>query len=177
MSGLYGFPAAGVPTSQNFLDLEPLFAIKSAETTASNSTFANDADLHVAYAANTTYAVETVFFVTGAGSATLGDFSMRWTFGANATMYWGGLGLVAAVAYGNSTSGNVETIPRFDASSPGSTFNFGTPSTNYSTIIGRGLLTTGASTGTLQLQWAQRVTTATVTKLRENSYMMLRKLK
>jgi hypothetical protein len=160
-------------------DLSSPYAIKPAdEARASTATPTNDADMLVAGVAGRTYAVTFMARTTGAGSATLGDITFQWTFptGAGATLALDYLGLTSGVAYGVSTTGNVNAISTINTTSASTAVPFGTPSTNFSTVIGTGLWVVGASSGNLQLQWSQRVSTGTATTLGKGSYILLTRM-
>lgn len=157
-------------------EVQPLYATKAAdESRTSNVTLSDDADLFVIGAANATYEVTFMGRTTGAGSATLGDISVQWTYptGSGAQFSMAYMGLTFGVAYGVSTAGSVNAITVLGTTSPSAAVSFGTPSTNYSSLIGKGLWVVGQTAGVLRLQWAQRVSTGTSTKLGQGSFLAL----
>lgn len=162
------FAPFDVPTSDDYSFITPLKAYKSAEELrTSTTTFSDDADLVIPGRANAVYSVTLSLRVTGAGSATLGDILLRFTFptGTGAALNIGYTGLQPGVAYGVATGGSVNAVDWYDTASPSTATSMGTVLTNYNKIIGVGTWWVGAINGNLRLQWAQRVSTATSTKL------------
>lgn len=160
-------------------DLSSPFAIKPADLSrASVTAVSNDTDMVVTGVAGRTYLVTFMARVSGAGSATLGDITFQWSYpvGAGSAFTMGYLGLATAVAYGVSTAGSINTITVTDTGSPSTSVAFGTPSTNFSTVTATGVWVVGATSGSLQLQWAQRVSTATATVLGKGSCILLTRM-
>lgn len=169
------FPAGHEPSADEFGVLLPISAVKSVdESVTSSTTLQDDDELFVTVQNGATYQLECVVGATGAGSATLGDIAIGWTFpGGTLTHY--AIGLTSAVAYGVSTTGQVNSVRFRDTTSPSSSYPFGTPSTN-SGMIRIGLLYQCTADGTLKMQWAQRVSTGTATTVKAGSHLVGRRI-
>lgn len=168
------FLAGHEPTAAEYGVLLPVSAVKTVSQNAtSNTTLQDDAELFVAVQNGATYQLDCVVAATGAGSATLGDITIGWTF-PGGTLTHHAIGLASAVAYGVSTAGQVNSVRFRDTTSPSTSYSFGTPSTNYGTIR-IGLLYACTADGTLKMQWAQRVSTATSTTVGAGSYLVGRR--
>lgn len=169
------FAPGHAPTSAEFAVLLGKTVIKSVdESLASNTTLQNDDELFVTVENGATYRGECVLGTTGAGSATLGDITIGWTF-PGGTLTHHAIGLTSAVAYGVSTTGQVNAVRFRSTTSPSSTYSFGTPSTNLGFVHIKFSYACTAD-GTLQLQWAQRVSTATATTVGAGSYLSLQRV-
>lgn len=159
------------PSPSEFQVLLPLSASKPAnQTITSTTTLTNDNDLFVAVQSGATYQFEVSLGVMGAGSATVGDINLRWTF-PGGTLTTHAVGLTSAVAYGVSTTGSVNSVRFRDTTSPSTTIPFGTPSTNFA-VVTINMIYACTADGTLQLQWAQRVSSGTATAVGAGSYMV-----
>lgn len=160
--------------------IKPVFAQKpSDESVASSTVMQNDDALFVNGIANATYEVYMELSVTGAGSATLGDIQLQFTFptsGSGQSLSLGYIGLTSAVAYGVSTTGQVNAVNFRNTASPSTSAPFGTPNINFGLIIATGTWVVGTVAGQLQLQWAQRVSTGTATTVRQGSLLRLMRL-
>jgi hypothetical protein len=160
--------------------ITPVFAQKIAdESVTSSTTPQNDDHLFCAGVAGAAYEVYVQLSVTGAGSATVGDVSIQFTFptsGSGQSLALGYTGLTNSVAYGFNTAGSVNNVTFRNTTSPSNGASFGTPSTNFTPIFISGIWVVGTVAGTLQLQWAQRVSSGTATTARTGSLMRLMRL-
>lgn len=170
------FPAGHQPTPSEFAVLLERTVIKSVdESLPSSTTLQNDDELFLSVENGASYKGEAVLGASGAGSATLGDILIGWTF-PGGTLTHHAVGLLAGVAYGVSTGGSVNAVRFRDTSSPtASPYSFGTPLTNFG-VVRIGLSYVCTADGTLRLQWAQRVSTATATTVGAGSYLSLRRV-
>lgn len=168
------FPTGREPSAAEIQVLLGKFASKPTNQSVTSSvTFVNDNDLKVTVENGATYYVEVNLFATGAGSATAGDIQLRWTTpGGNMSFGW--MGLTNSVAYGTNTAGSVNSVQFFDSTTTTTASAYGTPSVNKTLIMGRGTYACTAD-GTLQLQWTQRVSSATSTTLTAGSNIVVRR--
>lgn len=152
-----------------------LSVYKTADESVPNSVaLQNDDHLFLPVVNGAVYTFELVVYVTGAGSATAGDFTHAWTF-PGGTLYYGAQGLTNSVAYGVSTTGSVNALTFINNTSPSSAMSHGTPLTNITPIFGRGLYVCTAN-GTLQLQWCQRAVSATPTTVKTGSHLLAHRI-
>lgn len=132
------------------------------ETVTSSIVLQNDDDLLFAVAANEVWKFELLLLYE---AATTADISFGLTFPAGAAGTWGGHGL--GIAAGTNTDSFV--AKHIDLAT---TLNFGGGGVGVpvtATVWGR--IRNGATGGTLRLQWAQRVSDATGTILKTDSYL------
>jgi hypothetical protein len=147
--------------------LVPVFARKTADQTKANATLANDTHLALAVSASSTYIVDLFLIIDG---SLAGDFKMGFTGPAGATMDW----VIAAQGTGaTGTNGNQS----FAYQTLATTDNAGTIGAAAKLVIcPTGTLVTSTTAGTLQLQWAQNTTDATVTTLFTGSWLRLERV-
>lgn len=158
--------------------LVPAFAYKTVDqnTGANNTTLQNDTHLAVGGIAGAVYLVDTHFEIQGAGSAAAGNMKFAWTFpaGAGCQLTWSGAGMAVNDIAGATTEGKGSWLSTLSTTSPSTpSIVFGTPSANWAGVGGRGLWIVGGTAGTLQLQWAQSVNSATASTIRTGSYINL----
>lgn len=171
------FSAGSKPTASELNSWLPIFAYKTInqDTGANNTTLGNDSALFVTGTAGYIYTVETHFEVSGAGSSTAGNIKFAWTFptGGGQQLTWSGEGMAVNDISGTTAEGRNSHLAVLTTSSPSASVVFGTPLTNFVGIVGRGLWIVGSTGGTLQLQWAQSVNSATASVVRSGSWVRL----
>lgn len=141
-----------------------LFARKTANQSVTASiTKVDDTHLSVSVIATAVYLVQWSLRTDG---ATTGDLRYAFAGPAGATMTWSSLGLdIAAAAAAAPFDQDVAAI--------GTDVLHGTlPTTTVSRVEGTGLLITTGTAGTFKMQWAQRVSDATATRLLQDSWML-----
>lgn len=135
------------------------------EPVTASTAMQNDDELFSAVSANATYSVMLHLFHD---AATAADITIGWAGPAGATMNWG-----AVVAHVNETSSgtvaNVSMQTRIisEVQDIGGGASTGTYSVVHGTLI------TSSTAGTLNFQWAQRVSSATPTNVRAGSMLIL----
>lgn len=147
-----------------------LFARKTAdESVASSTTLQDDDHLTLSVAASAFYQAE--LFMIFDGDATTGDLKIQFSAPAGAAFSYGTLS--PHTDQTSTTSSTMKVAEQTLAAA--STYGCMGSGTN---IIGRasGLLVTSGTAGTFKLTWAQNGSTATATRLRANSYLLLRRV-
>lgn len=146
-----------------------LFARKTSDQAKStDATLANDSELVVTVVASATYVFDGFLVYDG---ATTGDIQVKLVPPASATLVW--------VPNGppSSASGTATTLKVPKEGTAADTFGaVGTGAGNILVMAPRGILRTGASAGTLQLQWAQGTSDATATTLYADSWLRATRL-
>jgi len=144
----------------------PLAVVKSAdESVTSSTTVQNDDELVLSVAASCTYAFD-LFIIYEGGTQGSSDLKMQYTLPAGAT---GHLDVVYLDSSGGQHSAGDNTAS--------STWTAGTAGAgNNKLFFGRGIVVISSTAGSLQIQWAQGTSSGTATKVKTNSYMMLRRL-
>lgn len=153
-----------------------LFARKTAsESVTSSTVLQNDDHLFVSVLANTTYEILLLLRVSGNSALNTGDLRIDLTIPAGAALLAAGVGVSVS-----STDTKNEQLAHIGDMGSGSSRVFGTTGTGggaaNSSVLVRGILVVAGTAGTLQLQWAQNVSSATPTTLHTNSFMVLREL-
>jgi len=147
------------------IPFDTFFAKKSADQTVNNSTAViNDADIVISgLLAAATYIFRAYIIYTSTTATP--DIKIGFTFPAGGTISW--------VPNGIATTGTTDdgTI-RMPATSTG-TRALGTVAGTDMVAVPQGILVTGGSGGSLQLQWAQSTATAENTIVRANSYILV----
>lgn len=167
------FAAGQMPTAASIESLVPVFARKTGdESIASTTTLQNDDALFCAVAANKVYTVEVCAFYVGNET---GDIKFAFTFPTGATVHFFGLiGWDSDTGFNTGgTHGTVEFLAQQNQTSSPTGAVTGTASTTTLGALLKGLIVVGSTAGTLQLQWAQRVSNATSTVVKAGSYMRL----
>jgi hypothetical protein len=136
---------------------------------SSTTTFTDDTDLIVAVDANEVYEVRCSLLVHSS-SAAAGDFKMKFTAPAGAVM------LATATGYDTTatTTNNLVTT----GLTLNTTASFGVVQTAepWNPVQISGVLTTSGTAGNFTLQWAQNVSSATVTRLQAQSFLSLNRV-
>lgn len=168
------FTAGQLITANELNLLVPLFARKASDQSVTNSaTLVNDNDITFSLVANQTYMIE----LHGIGVSTTSNapgIIIQWTLGGTLT----GLGRNSIGPSGPAinTLAN-KTTARFEASTTGGgsgTF-YGVDLTNLTSFYDIIVVSSGASGGTVTLQWAQAVaTTSTTTTLKTGTFAVAR---
>jgi hypothetical protein len=142
----------------------PLFARKTSDQAkTSDAALANDAQLVVAVVANAIYLFD--LFLVYDGAAT-GDIQFKLVPPAGATLLW------VPIGFPSSAAGTSSTVKMPKEGTAADTFGaVGTGAGNIVVMTPRGILRTGASAGTLQLQWAQGTSDGTATTLYTDSWI------
>ncbi|MEU0667195.1 hypothetical protein ABZ508_02540 [Streptomyces lavendulocolor] len=147
------------------------YAHKTAdEAVTSSTTLQNDNHLLVSLAANSQY--EIVLRMAAQGSAS-GDIKLAWTLPAGATSQRFCRGPDTS-----STGSSAATTVRSNGLTNGHTtaINYGVFSTSQQSFIEEILyVTTGATAGVAQLQWAQNAVDATATTVVAGSHIVFRR--
>lgn len=161
------FDAKGRATTATTTTLNvPVSVVKSADESVTSSTVLQDDDeLLVAVVANAVYMVEATVFVTG---ATAGDVKVTFALPASAT---GVIGLAGQILAGASSDDWHRMNTVIDFVTP-DFMNFGVISTTQpQPVTVAGSIFTGASAGTLQMQWAQNASSGTATVVKKGSWL------
>lgn len=144
----------------------PVIVPKAAtEPLTASTTMQNDDELFASVAASATYAVQLHLFHD---ADTTGDIKIGWSGPAGATMNWG-----AVVAHVNETSSGTVTAVSMQTRIISETQDIGGGSSTGTYSVVHGTLITSATAGTLNFQWAQRVSSATATNVRAGSMLIL----
>ncbi|MFE9064941.1 hypothetical protein [Streptomyces violaceusniger] len=148
------------------------FVRKTAdETLTSNATLQNDDHLSAAVAANATYTFEVVLFTIEASGDFVGDIKTAFTIPASSTLHMMGTG-AHVTDLSSGTSSNAEWIGRpSQTTSPTQTLSYGV-GTSQTALVLKGIIITGGTSGTLQLQWAQNVSDASGLTIKAGSWMV-----
>lgn len=154
-------------TSARLNALVPTLAQKtSTESVTSSTTLQNDDQLAVSVLANAGYRLTAVIRYDG---VTGGDIKIGWTGPSGCAFDYAANALgTAAVVYTDDQQfpGNISSTPTFGAVGVGTT----------ASIHIEGLVEVGATSGTLQFQWAQGTSNATATRVLGDSYIVLQRL-
>lgn len=144
----------------------PTIVVKAAtEPITASTTMQNDDELFATVAANATY---DVLLHLLHDSATAGDITIGWTAPAGAVMTWGLIGAQSGETSSSTVANvNMQTRTILEAADLGGGASTGT----YGLV--HGALITSATAGTLNFQWAQRVSSATASNVRAGSVLML----
>lgn len=156
------------PSSEPVPDYRLIVKSADQDVTASTS-LVNDDELSAVVEPNTIYRV---ILVLHAGGHTSGDIKIAWTTpsGSDTGGRWvQGPGQDATLGSGSAT---MQTV----AANWTTERNYGTSESFNISIIEHGLLTTGDSTGFLQVRWAQRVSNATATTVRQRSNLWVQRV-
>lgn len=137
----------------------------AAESVTSSATLQNDDELFLAVEASRFY--DFVAFLKYDG-ATAGDIKFAWTGPSGFTIRYRHTGAATGLA---GTSGDIDYREITEADTLGVGANGAA-----TTLICRmeGIVTTSATAGTLQLQWAQFASSATATRVFAGSFLYLR---
>ena len=161
------FATGDVPTAAqvNSWFVNVLVAYKTAdESVTSSTTFQDDDHLTVAVEANCVYVLEMVLSYDALAA---GDLKTQFVMPAGATVVGAALGLTTTAA---------ATTDDYTTSWVGLANVGGVGAGSTQAVYARGLFTTSGTAGTLKLQWAQTVSSATATRIFTGSYMLLRRV-
>lgn len=155
---------AGTIRGQFGNEVDGLFVQKTAtESVTSSTTLQADDDLTVTLEALTSYAF--MFVLQTTCSSVTPQLKYRWAE-ADGYYSWGGTSMVAngsaAVAGDDDRGATTQVV--------------GHAVSGQSSVIGHGLITTGASGGTFRLEWAQNVSNANAVNILLQSYARFWKL-
>jgi hypothetical protein len=155
-------------TDINTKIVQCLFVDKpSDESVTSSTTLQNDNHLKFTAAANTNYWVKAYIMIDGADTA--GGIQLGWYGPADATFDW------CSDALGDDADGfgpvsrtrqTISTVPDMKTNGPGS----------FLIVPAVGVLKVGATGGTFGFRWAQSTSSATATKVKALSGMIITKL-
>jgi hypothetical protein len=144
------------------------YAAKTAnQQLTNNASLGNDAHLVVPVLANATYIVEGAIFYDGAYNQ--GDLKVDWAIPAGSNFMWS---INGPATGGQAAYASQSTLA--GGSTPLSAGTYGTGGTQ-TTITPRGLLTTGASAGNLQLRWAQNTAHASTLTVYQRSWIRVQR--
>lgn len=154
---------------QNAHPVQQQWVVKSGdETITSSTTLQNDDHLFLSVAANTRYLLET--FLMAIGSVNVQRIKLFWTAPSGSTLQWSLLSV-----FGNATSST--DAMECGTLAIGDTGKINAVSSVTPTFsVPRGILLTGGSAGTLQLQWAPDNVTANSATLKSGSMLRLTRL-
>jgi hypothetical protein len=142
-----------------------LKASKTALQLKTNNTLANDTELFLPLVANAKYQFEAFLIYDGISAA---DFKIAFTGPASAIGVYAAFGPQSGVSLTsmNSTAANL-----------GGALNLANNAVNAAMCARpSGSITTAASTGNLQLQWAQVATNATATRVFDGSWLKAQRI-
>lgn len=160
--------AGHIVTVEDF-DVFGVTAYKTGdESVTSSTTLQNDDLLVLPVVANARYIMDALFFYTGAGDGPTGGLKLGWTGPSGATMLWNNFG----------TNQNTGALVGYNvvAENIGGGRGVGTNGGTQMSCAPKGTLVTGASSGNLQLQWAQGGSNATATVLKVGSFIRLTRI-
>jgi hypothetical protein len=140
----------------------------SNESVSSSSSLQNDNDFNITLEANTTYEIMVALSVSGSNT---GNLRLSWSKGSGVTIY-NRIKVGPYQAGGDSGNTNVNMISDEYNNDAGYT----TDGTNNSSIIEMFVVSTGSSSNTLVMRWAQITSDSTATTITSNSYMKITKL-
>lgn len=144
----------------------PVIVAKAAtEPLTASTTMQNDDELFASVAANATYSVMLHLFHD---ADTTGDINIGWSGPTGATMNWG-----AVVAHVNETSSGTVTAVSMQTRIISEVQSIGGGASTGTYSVVHGTLITSSTAGTLNFQWAQRVSSATATNVRAGSMLIL----
>lgn len=163
------YSTGDVPTATDFNEwlLNVRWARKAANLDrSSTTTFADDPDLTVSVLANAVYEVRCSLLVHSS-SQTAGDFKMKFTGPAGATLLATAYGYDAAATTNNGVVAAGLTL--------NTTGSFGIVQVvePWNPVQVSGVLVTSVTAGLFTLQWAQNTSSATVTRLQAHSFLRL----
>lgn len=149
------------------------YAVKAANTTrASTTTKTDDPDLTMPVVANAVYYVE--FILAAQSSSTTPNINTAWNVPATAT------GLKFAHGPTNNATNFVtrtDTNARVSAHGYTTGLDYIINGSGVSVaILEKSIVTTGANSGTIAIQWAQNTSNATGTVVEAGSYMYIRRI-
>lgn len=149
----------------------PDVVVKAAnETVTSSTTFQDDNDLFVSVSANATYEVK-LFLLHDSDATAAGDIKIQWTAPAASTMTWGSQG-----ANVSTTSSSAVTETNMQSRTISENAGYGGGDSTGTVAFIQGVLTTSATAGTLQLQWAQNTSNAVASTVRAGSTLSVRRI-
>jgi hypothetical protein len=137
------------------------------ETVTNSTTLQNDDELFLSVEANATYEVELWLLHS---SGTTGDFKGGWTAPSGATFAWGVHGVSGASV---STVGATEV--NFQIRTLAESIQLGGANLSGTAAYLRGTLVTSSTAGTLQFQFAQQVSDAAATQVRNGSVLKIKR--
>lgn len=143
------------------------------ETIANSAVMQNDDALLFAAAANSIYVVEGLLLVTISGGASAADFKLGFSGPAGYNFSGGGPGPDVAMA-GAQAIGSTNWAGIIGAA--GTTFTYGLFSTGVTMIPFAAVVTTVATAGNVNVQWAMNVATAVNLTVKAGSYLHARKV-
>lgn len=135
------------------------------EPLSASTTMQNDDELFASVAANATYSVMLHLFHD---ADTTGDINIGWSGPTGATMNWG-----SVVAHVNETSSGTVTAVSMQTRIISEVQSIGGGASTGTYSVVHGTLITSSTAGTLNFQWAQRVSSATATNVRAGSTLIL----
>jgi len=140
----------------------------TTETVTSSTTLQNDDELFVSVEANATYQVDLSLIHS---SGTSGDIKITFDGPSGASMTWGAIG-----AHINETSSTTVTAVNMQGRAITETTEFGGGNLAAMTAYVSGTLVTSGTAGTLNFQWAQRVSDPAATQVRAGSSLIVRRI-
>lgn len=146
----------------------PKTAVKSADTTVTNSTtVVFDSDLTIPLAANTTYTLEGFLLITCA-TAGVGGYKMNLPVPSGTTGYW------VAVGPSSGTTADPDNVRTIATLLGGTTRSYGVSvGSSLTALTVTGYITTGSTAGSLQLSWAQLTANAAGMTLKQYSWLKI----
>ena len=165
----------GNVTSSSLKPVTSMRVATDVDLPPSTTTFTNITGLSFPIAANEIWALDILLLTCSAAAA---DITFKWTYPVDCTMRWGHKGDSQNNVGLNPTGGSMPTTHNLDG-----------PITWEPSFVGRGispadpvpvpmygLVTNGSNAGTVQLQFAQLVSDATVTSIERQSYILATKV-
>lgn len=158
-----------VPTADEINDwfVNVRWKRKTANTDrVSTTTFADDPDLSVTVDANEVYEIRCTLLVHSS-SQVAGDFKMKFTGPAGATL------LATAYGYDAAATTNNGVVAAGLTLNTSGSFGIVSIVEPWNPVQVNGVLVTSVTAGLFTLQWAQNTTSATVTRLQAHSFLRL----
>jgi hypothetical protein len=140
---------------------------KTANTDrSSTTTFTDDPDLTVPVDANEVYEVHCSLLIHSS-AINAGDFKMKFTAPAGATL------LATAYGYDAASATNNDVVAAGLTLNTTGSFGIVSLAEPWNPIQVNGVLVTSGTAGSFTLQWAQNASSATVTRLQAQSFLSL----
>lgn len=156
-------------TADLLASMLPTYVTKTSATTrTSTTTLADDPDMQIALAANATYWIEMYIYYSTGAAAFFKDF---WNLPAGAT------GIRSSSGISSSATATDVVTTQWTVKNAGTAIVHGGSTTvsDFTLTLSTGVITT-TTAGTLTYQWAQSVSTAVTTAVRNGSFMRVTRI-
>lgn len=177
LGGVYDNTNATAITQLVAMDQAPLKAFKSADQSKNtNTTLGNDPDLFIPLQANAVYEIRGMLSYAGGAGASEGDLKVAWNYtGATNWMVYGIPHWMTGQSAGNAGPNQGGHSYFTNNASAWTAMTNGVSGTQDFAILLLGSISTSTA-GVLHLQWAQNVSNATNTFMRQGSYIAVERM-